>query len=314
MCNENLLVGTDTSDDAGVYRLNDEIAIIQTVDFFTPVVDDPYLFGQIAAANSLSDVYAMGGRPLTAMNVTCFPTNKLDLGVLEEILRGGADKVLEAGAVLVGGHTVEDKEPKYGLSVTGVVDPRRVITNKGAQPGDKLILTKPLGTGIITTALKGGILAPEVLDRAVGWMVMLNDKASMAMQEVETHACTDITGFGLLGHAAEMASASGVGMRLFAGQVPVYQEALELAEQGIIPGGAFANRNYLGERVVWDRSVPQSLRDVFYDPQTSGGLLIAVPGEIATKLVALLKEYGITVAGVIGEIVADHPGSIYVEP
>lgn len=222
----NLLVGLETCDDAGVYKINEDMALIQTVDFFTPVVDDPYSFGQIAAANALSDIYAMGGRPLTAMNIICFPIGKLELTVLAEILKGGADKIREAGAVLLGGHSVEDNEPKYGLSVTGIISPNKVLTNAGARAGDILILTKPLGIGIITTAIKGGLSSPDEILSVTAVMAALNKEAAEVMQEIGVNGCTDVTGFGLLGHASEMARASHVRMTLDSKKVPVLESFL----------------------------------------------------------------------------------------
>jgi len=306
-----VIVGFETSDDAGVYRLNESTALIQTVDFFTPIVDDPYLFGSIAAANALSDIYAMGGKPLTAMNIVCYPAKDGDLETLRQILHGGADKVAEAGAVVLGGHSVEDREPKYGLAVTGVVAPNQVITNRTARPGDALVLTKPLGTGIIATAAKAELAPPEALQAAARTMATLNAAASEAMRRAGAHACTDITGFGLLGHAHEMAAASGVGLLLFASAVPLLPGVEDLAAQGLIPAGAHANRSYLCDRVRFDPDVPLALQDVLFDPQTSGGLLIAVPKDRAASLLEDLAASG--VGGVqIGEVTAGDPGRIRV--
>ena len=229
-------------DDAGVYKLTDDLAIIQTIDFFTPIVDDPYTFGQIAAANALSDVYAMGGKPLTALNVVCFPTESLNISVLNDILRGGLDKMGEAGVTLVGGHSIDDAELKYGLSVTGTVHPKRLVTNSGAKAGDKLILTKPLGTGIISTALKGGVVDEETIARVTKCMATLNDKASAVMQEVGVHACTDITGFGLVGHTCQLARNSRVGVNIHLASVPFFPEAGEFAKRGFCPAGLHRNR------------------------------------------------------------------------
>ena len=284
-----LLVGLETSDDAAVYQLTGDLALIMTVDFFTPVVDDPYLFGQIAAANALSDIYAMGGKPLLALNIVCYPTC-LSPGVMSEILRGGADKVREAGAVIAGGHTVEDSEPKYGLAVTGLVHPQKVVTNAGASPGDALVLTKPLGTGIITPALKAGLAPPEACDAAIKTMCSLNREAAEAMQAVGVHACTDITGFGLLGHAAEMALASGVSLAFAYERIPLLPRALELASTGLVPGGAYRNRDYLLPRVNLAVSLTPAQQALLFDPQTSGGLLIAVPPE---RLEKLLEELAV---------------------
>ncbi|WXJ87571.1 Selenide, water dikinase [Moorella humiferrea] len=308
-----LLVGMNSVDDAGVYRLTDDLAIIQTVDFFTPIVDDPYLYGQIAAANSLSDVYAMGGTPLTAMNIVAFPTKKVDINVLGEILKGGAEKVLEAGAVLVGGHSIEDEEPKYGLAVTGIVHPEKIVTNCGARPSDRLILTKPLGTGIITTAIKAEMATPELEQEVSQWMATLNRDAAAAMVAVGVHACTDITGFGLLGHGLEMAKGSGVNLVFHAGAIPVFPQAREFAAMGLIPGGAYNNRRHIEKDVKVGSGVPEDLFDILCDPQTSGGLLIAVAEEKTKALLAALKERGVTAAAVIGEV--DHgPGEIVVLP
>jgi selenide,water dikinase len=307
-----VLVGIETLDDAGVYRLGPELALIQTVDFFTPVVDDPYLFGQIAAANALSDVYAMGGDPLTAMNIVCFPTRSGDPEVLAAILRGGLDKLKEAGAVLLGGHSVEDAEPKYGLAVTGVCHPARVITNAGARPGDLLVLTKPLGTGVITTALKAECAPPEAFRAAAEAMTALNRDASLAMREVGVHACTDITGFGLLGHALEMARAGGVALRFAAGAVPLLPGARDLAAQGFVPGGTYANRQYLAGHVTFDPAVPEELQMLLYDPQTSGGLLMAVAPERLAALLNALRRRNVA-AAVVGRVEEGEP-RIHVGP
>lgn len=308
----NLLVGLDTSDDAGVYRLTDDIALIQTVDFFTPVVDDPYAFGQIAAANALSDVYAMGGKPLTAMNLIAFPTKKLGLEVLAEILKGGADKVQEAGAIIVGGHSIEDAEPKYGLALTGTVHPDRVLSNAGAKPGDKLVLTKPIGVGIITTAIKGGVASPEAIDEVTRVMAALNNTAAEVMQEVGVNACTDVTGFGLLGHASEMARASGAGMNIYAAAVPVLPPAREYVKMGIVPGGTRGNLRYLRDLVDFAPAIPEEMQLLLADAITSGGLLIAVPAEKTNRLVAGLKERQTFAAAVIGDITAEAQGKIFV--
>jgi len=266
------------------------------------VVDDPYSYGQIAAANSLSDVYAMGGRPLTAMNIICFPTGKLELSVLAEILRGGADKIAEAGAVLVGGHSVEDNEPKYGLSVTGIVHPARVLTNSGAKPGDVLVLTKPLGIGIITTAIKGGLASPEEISTAVNIMSALNNKAAEVMVEVGVNGCTDVTGFGLLGHSVEMARASGVSFTIFAAQVPVLQPVRNYVNMGIIPAGTRNNLNYLKQFADFAPELVESERLILADAITSGGLLISVPAEKSGELIGKLHARGVTDAAVIGEV------------
>lgn len=312
MPDANLLVGLETSDDAGVYRLTDDIALIQTVDFFTPVVDDPYAFGQIAAANALSDVYAMGGKPLTAMNLIAFPTDTLGLEVLAEILKGGADKIREAGAIIVGGHSIQDAEPKYGLALTGIVHPDRVLTNAGARPGDKLVLTKPIGVGIITTAIKGGAASPEAIEEVTRVMAALNNSAAEVMQEVGVHACTDITGFGLLGHASEMARASGTGMRIYAGAVPVLAPAREYVRFGIIPAGTRGNLRYLKPFAEFAPEITEEVQLLLADAITSGGLLISVPATKADRLVAGLKERQTIAAAVVGEVIEDAQNKIYV--
>lgn len=306
-----LLVGIETGDDAGVYLLTDELALIQTVDFFTPVVDDPFLYGQIAAANALSDVYAMGGEPLTALNIICYPTACGDLETLEEILRGGAAKLAEAEVLLVGGHSVEDKEPKYGLAVTGVVHPAKLITNRGARPGDTLVLTKRLGTGVITTALKAALAPATAVTAACQEMAMLNRAAAEAMLEVGVNACTDITGFGLLGHALQLARASQVHLTINAAAVPFLPEVQELAALGLIPAGTYANREYVGPYVRYDPAIPEVIRDLLTDPQTSGGLLIAVPAARCDHLLAELEKRNVR-AAVIGAVGEEPPGRITV--
>lgn len=272
---ERLLVGLGTNDDAAVYRLNDDTAIIHTVDFFTPIVDDPYDYGAISAANALSDVYAMGGKPLLALNIACFPQN-LPGEILGKILKGGFDKVTEAGALLVGGHTVKDNEPKYGLSVIGIVNPDKIIRNVGARPGDILILTKPIGTGIISTAIKAEMVMGDVIKKTTEIMKKLNNNASQMMVNLNIHAATDITGFGLLGHAYEMASGSGVSFELYYKDVPIIEESVELVKMGIIPGGTYDNKKFLDGRVSFV-DVPKYMEDIMFDPQTSGGLLISLP-------------------------------------
>lgn len=293
-----LLVGTETSDDAAVYQVSKELAIIQTVDFFTPVVDDPYLFGQIAAANALSDVYAMGGEPKLALNLAAFP-NCLDIEILGEILRGGADKVMEAGAVLAGGHTISDEEPKYGLCVTGFVHPENMWKNYGARPGDSLILTKPLGSGIISTAVKGELASEEELREAVKVMTTLNKYARDLAANFNVHSCTDITGFGLAGHSMEMAKGSEATLVIETEKLPVLPGVQEYAEMGLIPAGAYRNREFLESGM---ESRTEGWReDVLFDPQTSGGLLLAVPQEEAPELMKLLSGLELPSA-VIGEV------------
>ena len=278
-----------------MYKLTDDIAIVQTCDFFTPILDDPYEFGQVAAANSLSDVYAMGGKPLIAMNIVCYPCS-LGMEALREILRGGAEKVWESGALLVGGHSVDDREPKYGLSVTGIVHPDRVVLNRGALPGDAIVLTKPLGTGIVSTALMADLADSQAQRRLYQVMSALNDKASQAMLEVGAHACTDITGFGFLGHLMEMAEASGVSLEVHAGQIPVIEGALEYAQMGLIPGGLRRNQDFLAGKVE-ATDVDQSVLEVMFDPQTSGGLLIAVAPDRADDLVGRLRAAAVDANG-----------------
>jgi len=295
-----------------VYRISDDLAIVQTLDFFTPIVDDPYTFGQVSAANALSDVYAMGGKPLTAMNIVCFPVNTMDISVLTEILTGGIDKLHEAGVTLVGGHSVEDKELKYGLSVTGTIHPERVIFNTGARAGDKLILTKPLGTGIINTALKGGMATEESVAKSVNCMVALNRKASELMLTADVHACTDVTGFGLLGHACEMLEGNDVGMVIDSSNVPYFPEIVEFSEMGMIPGGLHRNREFRINSVEFDPGIPRFMVDVLFDPQTSGGLLISVPGTQAAPLVDRMHREGIEEAAIIGDVVAEPRGCIVV--
>jgi selenide,water dikinase len=314
MDNPNLIVGMERADDAGVYKLSEDLAIIQTVDFFTPIVDDPYRFGQIAAANALSDVYAMGGQALTAMNIVCFPLKTMDISILREILKGGLDKIKESGATLVGGHSIEDTELKYGLSVTGVIHPSKVLTNVGAEAGDRLILTKPLGTGIINTAIKAGMAKEESIEMVSNYMARLNRTASEVIQEIGARACTDVTGFGLLGHAFEMIQGTGKGIIIHASRVPIFPEAMSFAEMGLVPGGTYRNKEFRINQVDIDPNASPYLLDILFDPQTSGGLLIAVPKEKAEKMVKRLKEKGIEEAAVIGRVVDDPKEKIIVLP
>ena len=300
-CDPNLLVGTDTSDDAAVYKVSDDLALIQTLDFFTPVADDPYDFGQIAAANALSDVYAMGGVPKTALNIVAFPKN-MDVEILGEILRGGADKVMEAGAVLAGGHTIQDDTPKYGLSVTGFVDPKKFWKNYGAQTGDKLILTKPLGAGIINTAIKADLVSEEARTAVLASMKLLNRSACEVFRKFEIHACTDITGFGLGGHATEMAAASDRTIVIDTEKLPLFPDVEMYASMGLIPGGAYRNREYANKTGVKSSAVLWK-EDVVFDPQTSGGLLAAVPEKDVPYIMEELNAAGLQ-AGVIGEVTA----------
>lgn len=299
-----LLVGTETADDAGVYQLRPDLAIVNTVDFFTPIVDDPYTFGQIAATNSLSDVYAMGGDPVTAMNIVCFPQGKMDMDVLGEVLRGGAEKVKEAGAVIVGGHSIIDEEIKYGLAVTGVVHPAKVWRNIGAREGDLVILTKPLGTGIATTALKRGNASEESIEQAVRAMATLNKNAGLVARNYEVHGCSDVTGYGLLGHGFEMTGDGSVSISFEAARLPVFDGVTALAEAGNLTGGCKRNREYLSDKFVIEPSVPEGLTEVALDPQTSGGLLIAVPEREAKGLVNQLIDEGVSAACIVGHVTA----------
>jgi selenide,water dikinase len=292
-----------TSDDAGVFRLRDDLAIVNTVDFFTPIVDDPYTYGAIAAANALSDVYAMGGVPKTALNIVCWPQKELESWVLAEILRGGAEKAAEAGVVVVGGHTVDDPELKFGMAVTGVIDPRRIVRNVGARPGDVLVLTKPLGTGILSTALKRGALSDRAYAAAVETMSTLNRAASEAMLQFEVHAATDVTGFGLLGHAFEMAHGSDVTLRIGAALLPLLPEVADHVERGHLTGGCRRNRRYLEGKIELSPSLAAPLVEAAFDPQTSGGLLIAVAERDARALLEALRAAGASVACEIGEVV-----------
>jgi selenide,water dikinase len=299
----NVLVGLDRADDAGVYKVSDELALIQTVDFFTPIVDDPYWFGQIAAANALSDVYAMGGIPKTAMNLVAFPVKDMDLSVLRAVIQGGIDKLAEAETVLIGGHSIEDKELKYGLSVTGFVHPARVLTKQNLQPGDGLVLTKPLGTGIVNTAIKAGMASADLTESVTRLMAALNRIAAETMARFDVHACTDVTGFGFLGHLAEMVRGSGCSVRVFAERIPVIEDALTFAAMGLIPAGAYKNREFRAGMIEVADGVARERQDMLFDPQTSGGLLICMPKAQAEDLVAALKDAGLGDAAKVGEIV-----------
>jgi selenide,water dikinase len=296
-------VGFETSDDAAVYRLTPEIAFISTVDYITPPVDDPYWFGQIAAANSLSDVYAMGGKPLTALNLVMFPSKQLDMGLLKEILRGGNDKIKEAGAAMAGGHSVDDNEPKFGLAITGRVHPDRILTNRGCRTGDALILTKPLGTGVLFNAGRSGKLPYPDLEAVLPLVAALNAKAIETALSYEIHACTDITGFGILGHALEMAKGSGVQIELDYNRLPFYPNALEMYQQGETTGSNQANRKLADGfwKMIHSRSVEEE--ELLFDPQTSGGLLLSLPAAQADDLLAALKEAGVDSAARVGQVV-----------
>jgi selenide, water dikinase len=299
MVDKNLIVGVETSDDAAVYKINDEMAIIQTLDFFTPVVDDPYTFGQIAAANSLSDIYAMGGKPTLALNIVCFPTC-IPIDILGEILKGGADKVIEAGAITIGGHSVDDNEPKYGLSVTGFVHPDKVLKNYGCKLGDVLILTKPLGVGIINTAFKGGLASAAAYNQAVKVMTTLNKYAGEIIAAHKINACTDVTGFGIMGHCFEMAEASKVTLKLSKDKIPYIKEAKDYAEMGLVPAGSYKNRDYVKGKYEL-RNVLPWMEDIIFDPQTSGGLLVSTSKEEAQKLMEQLSNLELK-SEIIGEV------------
>ncbi|WP_404830761.1 selenide, water dikinase SelD [Sporosarcina beigongshangi] len=311
MPDPNLLVGLDTSDDAGVYKLTDDIAMVQTLDFFTPIVDDPYDFGQIAATNAISDVYAMGGKPITALNIVAFPIATLDKDILSDILRGAGDKLKEAGVTLVGGHSIDDQEPKFGLAVTGVVHPDKVRTNAGAKPGDKLLLTKPIGVGIYTTSLKNGLLSEDEVVEVTKVMTTLNKTAAEAMAKYNVHAATDVTGFGLLGHTSEMAKASDVGIHIHATQVPILPRTKELAAAGKVPGGTKNNFAHVANVVTYADTLDQIDRWILCDAVTSGGLLIALAEQEATQLLNDLQQQGVD-ARIIGEVTEDNKGRIVV--
>ncbi len=303
-----VIVGMENSDDAGVYRLTDEIALIQTVDFFTPIVDDPFVFGQIAVANGLSDVYAMGGRPITAMNIVCFPTKKFSLDILGRILEGGLDVLTGAGVQLLGGHSVEDEELKYGVSVTGVVHPAKALKNCGLRAGDALVLTKALGTGIIGTAVKAGESDPAVLGPFIETMRTLNSAAAAALEGFSIHACTDVTGFGLMGHLREMLAGDALEVRIDTASLPVLPGAGDNAAMGLIPAGMYRNRDHVGDLCVIDAAVRRELADIAFDPQTSGGLLIALPATESDALLAGLRAGGVAAATRIGSVAnSDRP-------
>ncbi|MBB6452431.1 selenide,water dikinase [Salirhabdus euzebyi] len=309
--NPNLLVGLDTSDDAGVYKINDEVALVQTLDYFTPIVDDPYMFGQIAAANALSDVYAMGGKPITVMNIVGFPISTLDKGILAQILAGSSDKVRESGAVLVGGHSIDDQEPKFGLSVTGTIHPEKIRANAGAKPGDRLIITKPIGVGILTTAIKRDLLDEQDLENVMQVMATLNKDAAEAMESYNVNACTDITGFGLLGHTCEIAEGSNAGITIYSKKVPVLPKTKEFAEQGVVPGGSKKNHKWLEGKIDYASHVSEIDQLILCDAVTSGGLLISVPEAEAEALLEDLKARNVESA-IIGEVTNENAGRINV--
>ena len=302
----------EKADDAGVYQLTPDIALVQTIDVITPVVDDPFAFGQVAAANSLSDVYAMGGRPVTAMSFVGFPTGKLEIENLRLILEGALSKLDEAGCALVGGHSVKDEEIKFGLSVTGVINPKKILTKGGGKPGDRLILTKPLGTGILNTALKGGQLSGVETAAVISQMITLNKAAAEVMTEMDAHAATDITGFGLIGHAAEMVTLGEVGFKLNWKKIPLMDGAERWARAGLIPGGAYSNREYREDLLDIELDLEQWMLDVLFDPQTSGGLLIAAPESVADDMLNRIRIRGFPAAAIIGEVVAEPAGRIII--
>jgi len=307
-----VLVGLDTADDAAVYKLQDDIAIVQTVDFFTPIVDDPYHFGAIAAANAFSDVYAMGGKPVFALNIVGFPSNRLPMEILREILKGAHDKAREAGVSIIGGHTVDDAEPKFGLAVTGLIHPEKILTKAAAKPGDVLILTKPLGLGILTTAIKRGMVDGQTVKEAIRIMSTLNRKAADIMSEFKVNACTDITGFGLLGHLKEMVKASGVRAEIYAEKVPVIKHVKDLITANVIPGGTLNNLDFVSDCVEWPQEISRTMKIILCDAQTSGGLLISIPSNAGTELEKALRANGIADAGIVGRIISSGDGKIVV--
>ena len=308
-----VLVGISSADDAAAYRIDDRRAILQTIDFITPIVDDPYDYGQIAAANSLSDVYAMGGRPLFALNMVCFPASKVPIEVLSRILQGGCDKAREAGIDIIGGHSVDDPEPKYGLSVTGIVESDRILTNAGAKPGDVLVLTKPFGSGILTTAIKNARVSASVAGEITAIMAVLNRWAAEALDGLKVHAATDVTGFGLLGHLVEMLVGAQVGGQIVASSIPILDAVRPLAREGVFPGGAKRNLERFGSSAKWNADVAKELPLVLADPQTSGGLLIAIDPADVNQLLDRLRDSQVPACAVIGEITRQHAGVLHIE-
>lgn len=308
-----VLVGLEGADDAGVYLVSDDLALIQTVDFFTPIVDDPYAFGQIAATNALSDIYAMGGEPKTALNLVAFPAGQMQMDVLQSVLQGGLDIMKRAEVALIGGHSVKDQELKYGLAVTGFVHPDHIVKNTGLNPGDQLILTKPIGTGIVNTAIKRNAAPPKVIDDVTRLMTALNREAAKVMIQFPVSACTDVTGYGLLGHLAEMIADAGVGVRVQASAIPLIPQTLDYVKSGFIPGGTSKNRSFRESMLRVVETVDPVMLDIMFDPQTSGGLLIGVPSDSSAELLSDLKETGIKGAAIIGEVLSDQVGSIVVE-
>ena len=309
--NPNLIFGYDTVGDAGVYKISDDIAIVQSVDLLTPIADDAFIFGEIAADNSLSDLYVMGAKPITALNIIGFPT-KLDLTYLEKIIQGGSSKIEQAGAVILGGHTIKDEELKYGLAITGIIHPKKILTNENAQVGDKIILTKPIGTGIISTALKNNKASEEAVQKINDSMRELNNVAAETMMEFRINACTDVTGFGLLGHALQLAQASNVSLRLYCDEVPMFEEAFEYVELSLIPGGTIKNKSFVESNVQFYPSISETKRVLLCDAQTSGGLLISTPEEESVSVLQRLKERGIKNASIIGEVTKKQKKEIYV--
>lgn len=293
-----------------MYKLNEEIALVQTIDFFTPIVDDPRIFGRAAAANSLSDVYAMGARPITAMNVVCFPTRKLGVDVLRLVLEGGMDVLRQAGVSLIGGHSVEDDEPKYGMSVLGLVHPQKIMKNSSLKPGDRIILTKPVGAGIIATQIKAGMQTDNVREHFERTICALNDVASQIAVKWNVQACTDVTGFGLAGHLTEMAVASKCRIRINSDSVPLLEGAFDAASMGLVPAGAYANRDHYGVWVKTDGHVSETIKDLMFDPQTSGGLLMGVPDPLARSVIDELKRAGILAASIIGAVIDYDPDGL----
>ena len=308
----NVLVGNSSGDDAAVYQINEEQAIVQTLDFFTPIVDDPYDFGAIAAANALSDIYAMGAKPLFALNIVAFPVQRLPLEVLEKILLGASDKAAEAGIDIIGGHSIEDTEPKFGMCVTGMVHPQNTWKNTGAEAGDMLILTKPLGTGIISTAVKSGLAAESSAEEALFWMKQLNKKAADIFYNFPVHACTDITGFGLAGHLTEMTRGSGIDAEIIFNKIPFMGQVKELAMTGAVPGGTYKNLQFYQEWIKWDIQITEIEKLMLCDAQTSGGLLIALPEQYVEQALTELNAHGINKAAVIGRLTNSGSGNITV--
>lgn len=307
-----LLVGTGSKDDAAVYKINEEQAIVQTVDFFTPIVDDPYDFGAIAAANAISDIYAMGGKPLFALNIVAFPSKKLSPEILEQILKGASDKAAEAGISIAGGHSIDDEEPKFGMTVTGIIHPSKVLTNNHAKPGDSLILTKPIGTGIISTAIRKEIASEASMKEAIAWMKTLNRAAAEVLADFPVSTCTDVTGFGLMGHLTEISCGSGVDAEIFFSKVPFMDKIAAYAEAGAVSGGTKGNYDYYSTWIQWDDQLNQVERYMMSDAQTSGGLLIAIPAPFAGKLLEALHAKGVDAAAIIGGLTTEGPGTVLV--